>query len=209
MGAVEALLRGYLVVFEGIDKSGKTTQSELLAKRLKADGFQVEAISFPVYTTPLGKEIKAFLTSRRDYPSQVRHMLYAANRWEMEDRMSGWTSQGKLVVVNRYSASNLAYGSASGLPSSWLEGLEEGLPQPNLTLLIDISPETSFERKDEEGDIFEKDLKFLARVREEYVKLSKRRSWMVVNGEDPVDKVWKRVWKAISDGGFLKKMTRQ
>ena len=71
-----------IIVIEGFDQAGKKTQSELLAKFLKARKLKCKIFSFPNYTTPIGKEIKRYLSEKRKFPPQVVHCLLAANRWE-------------------------------------------------------------------------------------------------------------------------------
>jgi len=66
-----------IIVIEGFDQAGKRTQSQLLAKALRAKKLKCKIFSFPDYTTPLGKEIKYYLSGRRKFPPQVIHCLLA------------------------------------------------------------------------------------------------------------------------------------
>ncbi|KPV61453.1 MAG: putative thymidylate kinase [Candidatus Bathyarchaeota archaeon BA1] len=187
-----------LLAFEGLDQSGKKTQVELLTKRLEERGYHVEKIAFPDYNTLIGKEIKAFLYGEREYNIQVRHILYAANRWERKEDIDRWLNEEKFVIVDRYSPSNLAYGVAHGLDINWLLNLEKGLPKADLVIVIDTSPEVSFERKYMERDIYERDLQFLKKVRGAYSLLSKKFNWIIVNGERPVKNIHEDIWKVIN-----------
>ena len=72
-------------------------------------------MSFPDYDTPIGKEIKSFLSGRRAYPTELQHLLFAANRWEKLEDIKSCLRAGEAIVVNRYTESNLAYGRANGL----------------------------------------------------------------------------------------------
>ena len=74
--------RGKIIVIEGTDKAGKTSQSRMLAETLKVSGKVCVILDFPDYTTPIGMEIKAFLEGKRDYLPEVKHLLFSANRWE-------------------------------------------------------------------------------------------------------------------------------
>lgn len=188
-----------LMVFEGLDQSGKKTQVELLVKNLKERGYQVEKMAFPDYNTPIGKEIKAFLLGEKEYNVHVRHILYAANRWERKEDIERWLDEEKFVLVDRYSSSNLAYGLANGLDLDWLLSLERGLPEADLIILIDTSPEASFERKHVERDLYERDLSFLKRVREAYTQLSRKFNWIVVNGERSIEDVHNDIWRIVKD----------
>lgn len=188
-----------LMVFEGLDQSGKKTQVELLVKNLKERGYQVEKMAFPDYNTPIGKEIKAFLLGEKEYNVHVRHILYAANRWERKEDIERWLDEENFVLVDRYSSSNLAYGLANGLDLDWLLSLERGLPEADLIILIDTSPEASFERKHVERDLYERDLSFLKKVREAYIQLSRKFNWIVVNGERSIEDVHNDIWRIVKD----------
>lgn len=190
--------RKSLIVFEGLDQSGKKTQVELLIKNLKERGYQVEKMAFPDYNTTIGKEIKAFLRGETEYNVHVRHILYAANRWERKEDIERWLDEEKFVIVDRYSSSNLAYGLANGLDLDWLLSLERGLPEADLIILIDTSPEASFERKHVERDLYERDISFLRKVREAYIQLSRKFNWIVVNGERSVEDVHNDIWGIVN-----------
>ena len=181
-----------IIAFEGIDKAGKATQTLLLSSRLKEEGYRCRILSFPVYTTPIGRELKLSLQGRRSYPIQVRYLLMSANRWEMKDELE--SSGVDVLILNRYIHSNIAYGVASGLDRSWLESLDHGLPEPNLVILLDISPTTSLKRKMMGRDVNEQDLAYLGRVRSVYLDLAKEYGWRVVDAERSVKRVHEEIY---------------
>lgn len=152
----------------------------MLAQRLRRKRLQVETLAFPTYSTAIGQLIKASLETYTT--PQVKHMLLAANRWEMHPTLNKWLGENKVVVLDRFSASNYVYGAANGLPLTWLRSLEKGLPVPDMTVLVDITPETSLKRKMQGRDVHERDLKFLSKVRGQYLKLARSLKWTVVNG---------------------------
>ena len=191
-------LKSWLVVIEGIDQSGKNTQSELLCRRFEEEGYKAKVLSFPNYKTRIGKLIRAFLRGEVEYPAQVRHMLLSANRWEMRVKIENHLEKGFTLVCNRYYHSNIPYGVANGLDRKWLQSLDEGLPESDLVVLVDIAPETSLARKGADRDIHERNLKFLLEVRKQYLVLANEQGWTVVDGENSVQKVSEDVWKAIA-----------
>ncbi|MCJ7668235.1 MAG: dTMP kinase [Anaerolineae bacterium] len=197
---------GVLLALEGIDQSGKKTLSALLMGRLREIGIQGETISFPDYTTPIGKELKFYLKGERDYPPQTRHLLFAANRWERKRDIEAWLQKGKVVLANRYIASGVAYGMAHSLEKSWLWNLEEGLPEPDQTFLIDIRHELSFARKAKERDLYEEQTDLLRRAREAYLALALEGNWAVLDGKREVESVFgdlfKRVMEILSSRGY-------
>ena len=194
---------GLIFAIEGIDQSGKGMQTKMLVERLRKQGHKVELISFPDYFTIIGKEIKAFLEGDRNYSSQVRHMLLSLNRWERKDLIDEWLKEGKTVVLDRYSGSNYAYGLTQGLELDWLLNLEKGLPEPSITILLDLSPEMSLNRKMSGRDIHERDQELLKGVREEYLKLAKRWSWIIVDASSDPDAVHDHIWSKLDN--FIQK----
>ncbi|MEM2225770.1 MAG: dTMP kinase [Candidatus Bathyarchaeia archaeon] len=199
MSANEGMRRpGILIALEGIDQAGKRTQARILGERLRGLGLPVAIFSFPDYSTGLGKEIRAFLRGERRYGPEVRHLLYAANKWEKAEELSGLLGRGTLVIIDRYKASNIAYGMAKGLDRGWLANLEAGLPEADLTILIDIPPEESLRRKAEARDAHEADLDFLGRVRRNYLAMAEEMGWPIVDGRGRPEEVSEGIWKAAS-----------
>jgi dTMP kinase len=162
---------GLLVSFEGIDASGKNTQSRMLFDYLKNKHVPCERLSFPDYSTSIGQEIKNYLLARREYSAEVRHILYAANRYELRDAIQRWKGEVKMVIINRYSESNFAYGVANGLPLSWLEQIESRMPKVDYVFYLRMPPEISNVRK-AKRDRFEANLDFLKKVSEVYDALA-------------------------------------
>lgn len=194
-------MTGRFVVIEGIDQSGKETQSRLLVGRLKWDGHKTEKLSYPIYTSFSGREIAAFLEGKRSYPYQVLHMLYSMNRWESLDKLRELLRDSGYLIVDRYYPSNLAYGIARGLDERWLLSLDRGLPEPNKIILLDTSVDASFARKTSGRDVHERDKKFLKKVRKSYLSLAKRRKWIVVNGNRSLAEVNEDLWNAVKHPG--------
>jgi dTMP kinase len=179
-----------LIAFEGLDQSGKETQARLLRARLEAAGHRVESLTFPDDTTTLGQEIRAGLGGTRSYPPDVMQLLYIANRHERKEAIEKWLADGVVVICDRYLASSVAYGEAHGLSADWLIDTQRFLPQPALTILLDIAPETARARKAAGRDKYESDLELLARVRQSYRGLAARLpNWVMFDGERSRDDV--------------------
>jgi dTMP kinase len=165
-------MRGLLIAFEGLDQSGKQTQAELLRDHLKAEGHKVRLVSFPDYGTSIGEEIARALQGERDYGPDVMQLLYVANRYERKDEILRWLEGGLILICDRYRASSVAYGEAMGVDGAWLVDMQKYLPEPDITFLLDIPPETSAKRKTSDRDKYERDLRMLARVRDSYLRQS-------------------------------------
>ncbi len=188
------LPKGKIIVFEGIDKAGKTTQAKLLEKKL---GNKCVRIDFPDYTTPVGKEIKQFLGGKRNYPDEVKMMLLSANRWEKKGEIEKMVGKGNTVIMNRYYQSNLVYGISKGLKLDWLLSLDKGLPKADVVIVIDIRPKTLVSRSKNIVDTFEKDLELIRRVKKNYRILANKFNWRTVEGEASVDEVHSQVLRIV------------
>lgn len=158
----------------------------MLAKELARRGYKVSVWDFPDYSTPLGRQLKTYLAGRNPLDYHVAHLLYAANRWERAEELEREIKRGRNIIVNRYTQSNLAYGVAHGLPLRWLNSLEKNLRKPDMVIVLDIEPRTSFRRKMRRRDVHENDPIYLRKVRNAYVNLARRNGWKVINAQlDP------------------------
>jgi len=187
---------GILVSFEGIDASGKNTQSKMLLDYFNGRNVLCDYLSFPDYSTPIGREIRNYLAGNREYSPESRHLLYAANRYELKERISGRIREGKIVILNRYCESNLAYGVADGLPLAWLEQIESLMPKSDLVFYLKISPEISRIRKGDR-DRFESDLNFLKRVTEVYDALAEPGRWFTIDAKERADLIHYQIVKIL------------
>jgi dTMP kinase len=188
--------RGKIVVIEGTDKAGKTTQSRMLLDALKNSGKASVILDFPDYNTPIGKEIKAFLDGRRDYPSEAKHLLFSANRWEKRKDIESMVQNGTIVVMNRYWQSNLVYGVANGMDPAWLMKLDKGLPKEDLVLVLLVSPAVSGERAGVQ-DAFESDSRMAAKAYKNYLKYAKQFGWKIIDGSGKRDDVHQEIMNIV------------
>lgn len=183
-----------IISIEGADQAGKATQAGMLAAALGRRGLPTETFAFPDYSTPVGGRIRASLrragggaagTGQRQPPPppQLLHVLLAANRWEALPRIQAALAAGSVVLMNRYYHSNLVYGLARGMGRGWLKGLDAGLPESDLVVVLDVDPSESFRRKSAGRDGFERDAGLLERVRSLYRAEARRdrRRWKVVS----------------------------
>jgi dTMP kinase len=188
---------GLLIAFEGLDQSGKQTQAERVRERVTALGRECRLLSFPDYDTPIGGEISKALQGEREYGADVMQLMYVANRYEKRDGMTRSLEAGIILVCDRYLASSIAYGEAQGLDPVWLRDIQKYLPEPDLTILLDIAPHVAVERKATGRDRYERDLALLSRVRESYRRQAEQHGWLRLDGERPRDAVSADVVSAI------------
>jgi dTMP kinase len=190
-------MHGLLIAFEGLDQSGKQTQAERLQERLTGLGRTVRLLSFPDYTTPIGTELGRALRGEHEYAADVMQLLYVANRYEWKDRIVGDRAAGTILICDRYLASSVAYGEAHGLDGAWLTDIQKHLPQPDLTILLDIPPDVSARRKTADRDKYERDLTLLARVRESYLRQAERGGWLRLDADRGREPVAEDVFNAV------------
>ena len=189
---------GHLIVFEGLDQSGKQTQAELLRDHLKEHGRKARLVSFPDYGTSIGEEIARALQGEREYEADVMQLLYIANRYERKPDLQRWLDGGLVLVCDRYVASSIAYGEAQGLDPAWLTDMQKFLPVPWLTIMLDIAPETAVQRKAVGRDRYERDLALQARVRDSYRRQAREQNWLRLDGERPKDVIAAEVFNAVA-----------
>lgn len=188
---------GKLIVLDGIDQSGKRTQTQMIARRIKGLGYRVSVWSFPDYRTPIGQQLRKYLTGRKRFDFHAVHLLYAANKWESASRIEREINRGQIVIINRYTPSNLAYGVAHGISAQWLQLLEDELPKPNLVIILDLAPKVSFKRKKRLRDVHEEDLSYLTNVRKAYIQLGRKYNWKIINANRDQSAVHLEAWRHV------------
>ena len=188
-----------LIALEGLDQAGKETQGQLLRDALRAEGRRARLVSFPDYGTSIGEEIARALQGERDYGPDVMQLLYVANRHERKPDLVRWLEAGLVVVCDRYVASSVAYGEAQDLDTAWLSRMQEFLPAPDLTLLLDIPPEVAVTRKAVGLDRYERDVALLTRVRTCYLRLAEQEGWLRVDGSRAKAEVAAEIWAALEE----------
>ena len=191
-------MTGLLIAFEGLDQSGKQTQAETLRDYVASLGRECRLLSFPDYGTAIGSEIFKALHGEREYAPDVMQLLYVSNRYEYRARIAKWLADGSILLCDRYLASSIAYGEAQGLDAAWLAEIQRFLPRPDLTILLDIAPETAVGRKASNRDRYERDLALLSRVRESYRRQAEEGRWLRLDGERPRPDVSKDVISAVA-----------
>lgn len=179
---------GKLIVIEGTDGSGKSTQFKLLTDRLSREGHSFRQLEFPQYSEPSSALIKMYLggefgTNVGDVNAYAATAFFAVDRYASYKKFWGnWYEKGGLVVSGRYTTSNAVHQASKESPEIWQEywkWLSEfeydrlGLPSPSLTIYLDVPTEYTEKmmRKREQdthttADIHEQDLSYLATCRQ-------------------------------------------
>lgn len=196
-----SLQGGNLIVIDGIDGSGKTTQIELLTKYLAQNYIPYEVISFPQYgKNKYADKVYDYLSGKLGRlgvadPYSISQ-LYASDRKTVRDLIRGWLDNGKLVIANRYIASSKAHLGAN-LPDGkieefirWIDKLEyeeNSMPREDLTILLKVDPKIGQKNSQIKNhpDIHEDNLKHLEKANQIFLELSqKEKNWVVLNCMD-------------------------
>ncbi len=139
---------GRMIVFEGLDRSGKTTQLNLLAEKMKQAKIPHKIYKFPDRTSVTGKMLDAYLKSTSDSklnPTAL-HFIFAANRWEHADAMRRDLESGIHLLVDRYTDSGIAYAMAQGVAKDVAERMIVGLTKPDITFYLKLEAKDASKR---------------------------------------------------------------
>ena len=159
----QAKKRGLFIVFEGLDRSGKSTQAKKLAERLQGD-----FICFPNRENcESGQLLNAYLKNGKDMGDESVHLLFAMNRWEMRNSIVQRLQDGQSVICDRYAYSGVCYSSAKGLKFDWCLGADRGLVKPDLVFYIDMSANDIAKRAGFGDERFEK-IEFQSKVEQQF-----------------------------------------
>lgn len=201
--------KGNFIVFEGIDGSGKTTQINLLAQKLKS-------LNIPCHVTreptggPVGSLLRQFLTGEQHADERVIAALFAADRLDHllneSDGILKKAESGITVISDRYYLSSYAYHGTS-LPMDWVIGtnsMSADIMRPSCHIFIDIPAELAVERirrRNLQAELYENYEKLRA-VRDKYfeaIELVKNmENIKVINGEKTEQELFGDIWEAMS-----------
>lgn len=201
--------KGKLIVIDGTDASGKSTQANLLIRHLKKDGCKVKFIHFPRYEDNFFGKFIAHCLSEQYYNwvnihPKIAAVVYAADRWESKEKIQKWLDEGYIVVMDRYISSNQIHqgGKISNVKKreaflQWLGEMEYNIfkiPVPNAVVYLSLPIETVLKlikERDYKGaraylnskkDVHEKDKNFLKNSIKSALWLAKtQKNWVKID----------------------------
>ncbi len=221
-------MSGKLIVFEGTDGSGKSTQFTRLCARLEGEGRGFQRLIFPQYSEPSSALLKMYLGGEfGSRPGDVNP--YAASTFYAVDRYAAWKKVwgeyyrgGGLVLSDRYTTSNAVHQTCKVAPEGqeeflrWLFDFEYGklgLPEPDLVIYLDMPTQRAVEllrRREGEthtkGDIHEVDGEYLAQCRGAALRAAGLCGWQVISCVDSagavrcVEEIHEEVWRLVEPG---------
>jgi len=210
------------ITFEGPDGSGKSTQSRMLADRLRKEGYAVLESVEPG-GTPIGQQIRRILLDPANQeltPTAELLLMFACRAQNVEEWILPALKAGKIVVSDRFTDSSIAYqGAGRGLGWETVLAVDRiachGVV-PDLTICVDIDTETGLARAHtrnrqntdkREARIDEQAIEFHHKVREAYHELAKRepRRFRLIDGHATPEQIAAEVWSEVA--GVIKNLT--
>ena len=212
---------GKIIVIEGIEGSGKETQSKLLVESLNKMGIKSIEFSFPMYDTPTGRIFKDCLLSSNNYfnegidslDPELVCLYTAADRKYNIKKINDYLMNGYIVVINRYTSSNMANQGSKYEDSEdrfymyqWIDKLEYWLlklPKPDYTILLNMpykyNNQLSFELTNEDSK--------RERVLESYLELAGLYNWDIINcidkdKEKTIDEIHEEIMELLETKGI-------
>ena len=188
--------KGKFIVIDGTDGSGKATQTNLLVDRLKAEGCQVEMADFPQYGAKSAGLVEEYLNGKYGLAKEVgpyrASIFYACDRYDASFKIKQWLSQGKIIIANRYVASNMAHqGGKINDPQErknyfdWIQKLEYeifAIPKPDINIILHVDAQIAQKLVDNKGhrdyvngskrDLHEADLQHLCDAEKIYLEIA-------------------------------------
>lgn len=188
MSTPNNLARGALIIFEGLDRVGKSTLAKKLYEHLERIKRPVAYVRFPDRNTSIGRLINDQLVnnSSKKIDDRAMHLLFSANRWELDQSIRNSISKGTTVIVDRYSYTGIAYSCANKtLTMDWCCQVETGLPKPDLVVYLELPKEAQYSRPGF-GDERYETKEYQESVRVQYEKLIKisRENWLCIDVEN-------------------------
>jgi dTMP kinase len=205
--------KGIFITFEGVEGAGKTTQIEILKKKLESENIDFLFTREPG-GTPIGEKVRGILldpeNSEMNFMTEL--LLYCASRAQhLNQKIVTAKKEGKVVICDRFSDSTLAYqGYARGIDKSLIEKLQDIVEEenrPDLTFILDIDPEVSLARakkksEDKKGDRIEQEsMEFHKRVREGFLEIAEknRDRVILIDGRDSINEIAQKIYTEIKD----------
>jgi dTMP kinase len=178
-----------LIVFEGIDGSGKTTLSKMLFKLLKKQGFSAAWFCEPS-DSEYGKKIKEISRKKSRIPIEEELRYFIEDRkWNIKHNIMPALHQGQIIILDRYYFSTACYQGARGMDMQKIIRINrEFAPEPDLILIIDVEVKTGLDRiernRTSKVKLFERK-SFLEKVRANYLKLTGDKIILIDGNPDP------------------------
>ena len=169
---------GILVVFEGIDRAGKSTQVARLSETLKRKGYKVDTFVFPTHNST-GSLLRKVLSGQESLNPEALHLLFSADRYQAKQHLCDMIAENDVVILDRYFYSGLAYSIGHGVDRDWCQQIDSKLPEPDCVIYLDVDPRVAAKRNDYGQCVFD-NIEFQSEVRTAYWEMMDKK-WKKIN----------------------------
>lgn len=182
-----------IIVFEGIDGAGKTTQVGLLKEYFDKQGKPCSLLKCPDRHSPTGSLIDRYLKGDSNLSSpQIANLILAANMWEVAEGAKRRSEHGEIVIMDRYKYTHIAYSMARGSPRRACESVLEGIVEPDKIVFLDIKPDPALARKPPgQLEVLENPV-FQTQVYNNYLSMITP-DWIIVNADNDQELVHNQI----------------
>jgi len=210
---IKTMYQSLFIVLDGIDGSGTSTHSKLLAGFLSLNGLKTYITQEPS-SNEIGKLLRIYLKDER-IPASTDALLFAADRvLHYKNEIKKKLEEGYIVISDRYLESSIAYQSSQSdeITIEWIENLNLFAGEPDLTIILDIDPKISLSRKNQEFLEKFEDTSLLDKVRQVYLTRAEKLGYSIINTNNIIELVQTEIQKIVLDKlkekGFVIKKSR-
>ncbi len=194
-------MRGALITIYGINNIGKTTQSQLLMKRLQDEGVDAVYVKFPIYDIePTGSFLNQVLRKSDGHVQKISEeelqMWFTLNRFQFEPTLVQWLESGKIVIAEDYTGTGIGWGTAKGADQDWLENLNRYLLKEDFAVLLEGV--RSMKSK-EEAHIHESNDGLVERAREVFSRFADEYGWARVQMETVKEESAEKIYTVVKN----------
>ena len=189
-----------LIDLEGIDGCGKSTQSKFLMEKFEENNEKSIILKEPT-SGKYGKKLWEMLSGKRKATTEQILDLFVMDRKEhVEEKINPALNEGKIVLMDRYYYSTMAYQAAAGIDVNRIRKDNEFAPKPDIVLIFDLPADLAMKRVKGHSvaDVFEKE-EHLEKVREAYLNLRDDPLVRIIDSTRTPEEIFKEVWKLVSE----------
>ena len=189
-----------LINLEGIDGCGKSTQSKFLVKKFEENNEKTIILKEPT-NGKYGKKLWEMLSGKREATTEQILDLFIMDRKEhVKNKINPALNEGKIVLMDRYYYSTMAYQAAAGIDVNRIRKDNEFAPKPDIVLIFDLPADLAMKRVrgHSVADVFEKE-EHLEKVREAYLNLENDPLVRIIDSTRTPEEIFEEVWKLVSE----------
>ena len=189
-----------LINLEGIDGCGKSTQSKFLMEKFEENNEKTIILKEPT-NGKYGKKLWEMLSGKREATTEQILDLFVMDRKEhVNDKINPALKKGKIVLMDRYYYSTMAYQAAAGIDVNRIRKDNEFAPKPDIVLIFDLPVDLAMKRVigHSVADVFEKE-EHLEKVREAYLNLKDDPLVRIIDSTRTPEEIFEEVWELVSE----------